>query len=209
SEDGKVAIVFNGEVFNFQELKRELEAKGRRFKTKTDTEVVLQLYCELGPERALAKLNGFYAFAIHDRRVNKLLIARDRLGVKPLYYAETAAGLGFGSELKPLLAEGSLAREGDESALLDWLCPRYAPARKSIWRGAKKLPAGCYLVFDGRRLDVRRYWDLPEFATNRDDPERLAEQIWELLLDSVRLRLISDVPLGAFLSGGLDSSLVV
>ena len=214
SADRQLAVVFNGEIFNFQELRRELEARGCRFRSRGDTEVLVHGYVEWGIERLLAKLNGFFGFAIHDRRAGRLLLARDRLGVKPLHYAETARGLVFGSELKALLEEGSVAREIDPAALLDFLCLRYIPAPRTIWRDARKLPAGCWLsaARDGAgrlRIEVRRWWDLPPFATRRDPPAKLAEELWELLVDSVRLRLISDVPLGAFLSGGIDSSAVV
>jgi len=212
--DGQVAIVFNGEIFNFLELRAELEAAGTRFRSRSDTEVVLHGYVAWGMERLLKRLNGFFAFAIHDRRARKLLVVRDRLGVKPMYWAETSTGVLFGSQLKTMLEEGSLARELDPTALLDFLALRYVPAPKTIWRGAKKLPAGCWLEVardaSGRvRTEVRRWWDLPPFATRHDRPEKVAEELWELLVDSVRLRLISDVPLGAFLSGGLDSSAVV
>jgi asparagine synthase (glutamine-hydrolysing) len=214
SADRQVAVVFNGEIFNFAELRRELEQRGCRFRSRSDTEVLVHGYAEWGLEKLLPRLNGFFAIAVHDRRARRLHLVRDRAGVKPLHYAETERGLVFGSELKALLAEGSLAREPDPTALLDFLCLRYVPAPKTIWRGARKLPAGHALTasLDGSgrlRLEVRRWWDLPEFGTRRDPPEKLAEELWELLLDSVRLRLIADVPLGAFLSGGLDSSSVV
>jgi asparagine synthase (glutamine-hydrolysing) len=215
SEDGQVAIVFNGEVFNFQSIRAELEAKGRRFRSRSDTEVVLQGYVEWGLEPLLRRTNGFFAFAIHDRRARKLLVARDRLGVKPLYYAETSRGLVFGSELKALLAEGALARDVDPAALLDYLCLRYVPAPRTVYRGARKLPAGHYLEasLDDRgvlRVATKKWWDFEPAPLPADArPEKVAEQVWELLVDAVRLRLISDVPLGAFLSGGLDSSAVV
>ncbi len=214
SPDGRVAVVFNGEIYNFQDLRHELEQRGCRFRSRSDTEVLVHGYAEWGFEPLLRKLNGFFAFALHDRGARRLLLARDRLGVKPLYWAETSAGLVFGSELKALLAEGSLSRELDPTALLDYLCLRYVPAPKTIYRGARKLPAGHWLSveLDGSaklRVTIERWWDLPPFATRHDRPERLAEELWELLVDSVRLRLIADVPLGAFLSGGLDSSCVV
>ena len=209
--DGSVAVVFNGEIYNFAELRGELEAKGHRFRSRSDTEVLVYLYLEHAdaPERMLAKLNGFFAFAIDDRRRRRLFLARDRMGLKPLYYAETARGLVFGSELKTLLAEGQLTRDLDATALLDYLTLRYVPAPKTIYRGAKKLPAGHCLLYDGVRLEVKQWWDLPPFATRSERPERLAEELWSLLVDSVRMRLVADVPLGAFLSGGVDSSAVV
>ena len=223
--DGKVAIVFNGEVYNFMEIRRELEGRGHRFRSKSDTEVVLQGFVEWGIEPLLKRLNGFFGFAIHDCRpqagaAGTLHVVRDRLGVKPMYWAETARGLVFGSELKTLLAEGSLARDLDPKALLEFLCLRYIPAPRTIYRGAQKLPAGHYLTVrlkenggaggsGALETKVTQYWDVKQFGTRRDSPEKLAEEIWALVVDSVRLRLISDVPLGAFLSGGLDSSAVV
>lgn len=217
SPDGSIALVFNGEIFNFRELRAELEAHGVRFRSQSDTEVLVYLYerhRDDRPERMLARLNGFFTLAIHDRRHDTLFLARDRVGVKPLHYAMTSRGLLFGSELKTLLAEGSLSRELDPAALLDFLCLRYVPAPRTIWKGAKKLPAGHWMKVrrDGRGgLDVQleKWWDLPEFGTARESEGDLAERLWELLVDSVKLRLLSDVPLGAFLSGGLDSSAVV
>ncbi len=217
SPDGSIAVVFNGEIFNFRELRAELEQQGVRFRSQSDTEVLVYLYerhRDDRPERLLARLNGFFTLAIHDRRKDSLFLARDRLGVKPLHYAQTSRGLVFGSELKTLLAEGSLRRELDPAALLEFLCLRYVPSPRTIWKGAQKLPAGHFMKVqrDGRGgLDVKieKWWDLPAFGTNRGTPEQLAEQLWELLVDSVKLRLLSDVPLGAFLSGGLDSSAVV
>jgi asparagine synthase (glutamine-hydrolysing) len=209
SEDGKVAVVYNGEIFNFQELRSDLQAKGYRFRTKTDTEVLVYLYQEYGADGMLPRLNGFFAFALHDRAEHRVLVARDRLGVKPLYYAETQRGLVFGSELKTLQAEGSLDQSVDPTALVDFLALRYIPAPKTIFSAARKLPAGHYLLYNGRHLQLEQWWDLPEFGTRQGSPAALADELWELLKDSVRCRLISDVPLGAFLSGGLDSSAVV
>ncbi len=209
TEDGELVVVYNGEIFNFQEIRQDLEAKGHRFRTRCDTEVLVYLYREYGPDEMLHRLNGFFAFALHDRKAGRLMVARDRIGVKPLYYAETDRGLVFGSELKTLLAEGSLSRELDETALIDYLCLRYIPAPKTIFRAARKLPAGHYLMYDGKHLRVQQWWDLPEFGTRHDPPEQVAEELWELVVDSVQRRLVSEVPLGAFLSGGLDSSGVV
>ncbi len=209
SADGNVAVVFNGEIFNFQELRRDLEARGHRFRTRSDTEVLVYLYLEHGPEKMLPMLNGFFAFALHDLRNDLLFVARDRLGVKPLYYAEMPWGLLFGSEIKPLLCEPSLSRELDPTALLDFLTLRYIPSPSSIFARVRKLPAGHYLKYDGTSVHLHPWWDLKEFGTRSGRAEDLAEQLWELVLNSVKLRLISEVPLGAFLSGGLDSSVVV
>jgi asparagine synthase (glutamine-hydrolysing) len=217
SPDGSVAVVFNGEIFNFRELRKELEAKGCRFRSQSDTEVLVYLWEQHrgdDPARLLARLNGFFGLAIHDRRDDTLFLARDRMGVKPLHFAETPRGLLFGSQVKAMLAEGSLEREIDPAALLEYLCLRYIPAPRTIWKGARKLPAGHYLLArrDGRggiATTIRKWWDLPELCTRTVAPQAAAEELWELLVDSVERRMISDVPLGAFLSGGLDSSAVV
>ena len=217
SPDGSVAVVFNGEIFNFRELRAELEAKGCRFRSQSDTEVLVYLWEQHrggDPAQLLRRLNGFFAIAIHDRRDDALFLARDRMGVKPLHYAETPRGLLFGSQLKTLLAEGSLERELDPAALLEYLCVRYVPAPRTIWKGAKKLPAGHYLLArrDGRgglATTVTKWWDLPELGSRSVAPQAAAEELWALLADSVARRMIADVPLGAFLSGGLDSSAVV
>lgn len=217
SPDGSVAVVYNGEIFNFRELRAELEQRGAKFRSQSDTEVLVYLWEQHRDgdlSKMLARLNGFFAIAIHDRRDDRLFLARDRMGVKPLHYAETPRGLLFGSQLKTLLAEGSLPREVDPAALLDFLCVRYVPAPRTIWKGARKLPAGHYLLAQrdgkgGLRVQIEKWWDLPPLGTRTVAPEAAADELWELLVDSVKRRLISDVPLGAFLSGGLDSSAVV
>jgi asparagine synthase (glutamine-hydrolysing) len=209
SEDRSIAVFQNGEIYNFRELRAELEAKRHRFRTRSDTEVIVHLYEDVG-ERFVERLRGMFAIALFDRRRGRLLLARDRLGKKPLYYAELPNMLLFASELKSLLALPAFPRQLDEQALLDFFTFRGVPAPRSIFRSARKLPPAHLLVADVAGVrPPRPYWKL-SFADPLDEPpERLAERLRELLDESVRLRLLADVPVGAFLSGGLDSSAVV
>ncbi|HET9226914.1 MAG TPA: asparagine synthase (glutamine-hydrolyzing) [Thermoanaerobaculia bacterium] len=207
SEDGRSCIVFNGEVYNFVELRAELEAQGHTFRTTTDTEVVLRLWDVLG-EAFLERLNGMFAFAIWDSRRKTLFIARDRLGIKPLYYTLDADGIRFASEVKALLATAS----GKPSVNLDmldaYMSVGYVPTEHTLFQGIEKLQPGWCMRIDPEGLRLRQYWDL------KPEPEHLSEeecveQTLELLRDSVKIQLRSDVPLGVFLSGGIDSSAVV
>jgi len=207
NEDRSAVIVYNGEVYNHVELRRELEAHGHVFRTRADTEAILHAYEEYG-EECPAHLNGMFAFAIWDRRRRRLFIARDRMGVKPLYYHFDGRRLLFGSELKSILAVADVPREIDAEALDAFLTFEYIPAPKSIFRGIHKLPSAHWLSLEQDRLTVQRYWRLQYRATARSEEEQ-AEQLVELLRDAVKIRLMSEVPLGAFLSGGLDSSSIV
>jgi asparagine synthase (glutamine-hydrolysing) len=217
NEDGTVWIVFNGEIFNFPELRRELEAAGHAFRTRSDTECIVHLYEEHGPEECAKRLVGQFAFAIWDERARRLFVARDHLGIKPLFFRRAADRLLFASELKALLEDESEAREMDHDALLDYLAYRYIPAPRTIFRGIEKLPAGHVLVAEGGRVRTSRFWQAPaspEEATAAAGPapateEAAAERLEHILRDSVRGQLMSDVPLGAFLSGGIDSTIVV
>jgi asparagine synthase (glutamine-hydrolysing) len=208
-EDGSVKIVFNGEIYNFLELKPKLQSLGHTFKTHSDTEAIVHAYEEFGP-KCVEHLRGMFAFAIWDARSRTLFLARDRVGKKPLYYTITPHGtLVFGSELKSLLEHPEVQRELDPKALDAYLTLGYVPDPLSIFRNINKLPPGHYLTFSEAGLKVTRYWDFRfEPDTVRSEEDYLAE-LRELLDESVRLRLISDVPLGAFLSGGIDSSTVV
>ncbi|HEV7515732.1 MAG TPA: asparagine synthase (glutamine-hydrolyzing), partial [Thermoanaerobaculia bacterium] len=215
SEDRQVAVVCNGEIYNHHELRRELLGRGHRFATRSDTEVVAHLYEELGTG-CVARLAGMFALAVSDRRNRRLLLARDRVGKKPLYYTDDGCRLGFGSELKSLLAGGLAAAAVDPEALDLYLKLGYVPAPWSIVPGVKKLPAGHLAVCDERGLAIERYWDvdfaLPADPAGADDPrqdERRLDELEALLGDAVRTRLESEVPLGAFLSGGIDSGVVV
>ncbi len=204
NEDGTVHVVFNGEIYNFRELRRELEARGHRFANRSDTEVLPHLYEEHGLGM-LDHLRGMFAFALWDAGRRRLVLARDRLGVKPLYWAEPAGELelAFGSELSALLAVPGLPAELDPEALAAYLAFLYVPHPLSAVRGVRKLPPAHVLVHEDGRSTVRPYWALDADAPPSD------VDIWELLEEAVRLRLVADVPVGAFLSGGLDSSSIV
>ena len=206
-------IVFNGEIYNFPQLRDRLSAKGHRFYTRTDTEVVVHAYDEWG-ERCVEELNGMFGLAIWDSRRQTLFLARDRLGIKPLYYAITPQGLAFASELKALLTIPAMRRQVDLAALDDYLALEYVPSPRSIIRGIQKLPPGHTLSWrmDSGEGQLRRYWDIDLGASEREPDTRSLEQhadeLRAVLLESVRKELISDVPLGVFLSGGIDSSTV-
>jgi asparagine synthase (glutamine-hydrolysing) len=207
NEDGSIWIVFNGEIYNYPELRRQLEQKGHSFSTNTDTEAIVHAYEEYG-ENCVAKLNGMFAFAIWDGRTEKLLLARDRIGVKPLYYFIDDQFLVFGSELKAILECRHVPRTVDREALDAFLTFEYVPAPLSIFSKVKKLPAGHVLTLERGEMSTRQYWDL-RFCKLKADERELSEALYDLLKDAVRIRLISDVPLGAFLSGGIDSSSLV
>lgn len=204
-------LVFNGEIFNFRELRRELEARGRRFYSQGDTEVLLAAYSEWG-ERCLERLRGMFAFALWDPARQMLLLARDRLGIKPLYYASLPGRFVFGSELRTVLASGLVARELDPTGLDSFLKFGAVQEPVTMVRGVRLLPAGSLLRWKDGAFCIERYWDLPAAALPLNgDPrvrEEKLEQLREELDRAVRMRLISDVPLGVFLSGGLDSTMV-
>ena len=209
NEDQTVWIVFNGEIYNFPELRQELERRGHHFYTRTDTEVIVHLYEELGL-RCVEKLRGMFAFAIYDEGRQRLLLARDRLGIKPLHYAWSRGRLLFGSEIKCILAaEPDLVRVNPQ-ALLQYLHLGYVPDPVTAFADIRKLPAGHVLEFEGGNLSVRPYWDVPEYGTHQPrSEEECLEELERRLAEAVRIRLIADVPLGALLSGGVDSSTVV
>ncbi|PYV21351.1 MAG: asparagine synthase (glutamine-hydrolyzing), partial [Acidobacteria bacterium] len=204
--EGRYAIVFNGEIYNFRELRRELESLGSRFRTKSDTEVLLEAYARWGP-MALPKLAGMFAFAIWDRKERRLFLARDRLGLKPLYYTELGESLLFGSEMKALLAHPKVRRELDYVALDDYLTYLYVPAPRTIFQGISELPPAHWLEWQEGRIRQACYWDV-SFQTKSHSLEQNIQEARERLDQSVQMRLVSDVPLGIFLSGGLDSSAV-
>ena len=209
NEDGTIWIVFNGEIYNFADTRRELEGLGHRFRTNTDTEVIVHAYEQWG-DRAVDRFRGMFAFALWDAPKRRLLLVRDRLGVKPLYYCTTTSGVTFGSEIKSLLEDPDVPRGWSAEALDAYLALLYVPAPRTIYQNIWKLPAGHLLVAENGSVTIRRYWDLT--FTGDGDPSREAaylDRLEALVDESVRLRLLSDVPLGAFLSGGIDSSLVV
>ncbi len=209
NENGSIWIVCNGEIYNHADLRRELEAKGHTFRTHCDVEVLLHLYEERGTE-CLTKVNGMFALAIWDGKNQTLFLARDRMGKKPLYYRDTPAQLIFGSEVKALLAHPDCPRELDARNLSKYLAFEYVPSPHCIFKGIHKLPAGHWLTWKNGETRVSRYWDL-KFSSGADhrSEDDVAEELRERLKEAVRLRLISDVPLGVFLSGGIDSSSVV
>jgi asparagine synthase (glutamine-hydrolysing) len=206
---GRYAIVFNGEIYNYRELRPELAAAGFPCSTDSDTETLLLAYAAWG-EGCLARLNGMFAFAIYDRETHELFVARDRLGKKPLYYYADRERVLIASELKAIIADPMVPRVIDATSVADYFALSYVPAPKSIYRNIAKLPAGHALRCKNGQLSTFQYWDLdfrdPDESTSL---EAHAEKLRELIADAVRLRMRSDVPLGAFLSGGLDSSIVV
>ena len=209
NEHGTVWVTFNGEIYNFADLRAELEAAGHRFRTHSDTEVIVHAYEHWG-QRAVEQFRGMFAIAIWDAPQRRLLLARDRVGVKPLHYAVTAKGVTFGSEIKSLLEDPDVPRDWSADSLDAYLTLGYVPGPATIYRHISKLPPGHLLVAENGRVRTRPYWDLT--FTGNGDPARESEyleQLEELVDESVGLRLISDVPLGAFLSGGIDSSVVV
>jgi asparagine synthase (glutamine-hydrolysing) len=211
NEDGSVAVVFNGEIYNFQELIPELTALGHTFRTRSDTEVIVHAWEAWGAE-CVKRFRGMFAFALWDRNQETFFLARDRLGVKPLYYALLPDGiLVFGSELKSLLAHGALAREIDPCAVEEYFALGYVPEPRTIFKGARKLPpAHTLTVKRGASVpEPVEYWDVAFTLDNRLSEKEACAQLQERLRESVKLRLISEVPLGAFLSGGVDSSAVV
>jgi asparagine synthase (glutamine-hydrolysing) len=208
NEDGNVWMVFNGEIYNYQALRYRLEGSGHRFRTDSDSETIVHLYEDEGPQ-CFSHLNGMFAVAIWDARRRRLVLGRDRLGKKPLVYRQESGRMLFASELKSLLEVSGLPREIDASAVDEYLTYQYVPHPNCIFRGFRKLPPGCYAVWQDDRLEVRPYWQ-PDFTSERRLPKPKAiEQLRELLESAVKLRMRSDVPLGAFLSGGIDSSLIV
>jgi len=206
--DGSVLITFNGEIYNFLELRAELESRGHTFRTRTDTEVILHLWQEHG-EGLLERLNGMFAFALWDRTAQTLFIARDRLGIKPLYWTNTSDGIVFASEIKALLGVTGQRPAVDLEMLDAYMSVGYVPTERTLFRGIEKLQPGWCLRVDRDGPKLRQYWDL-EIAPEEDLSEQeCVESATGLLRDAVRLQLRSDVPLGVFLSGGVDSSAVV
>src|ERR687894_194171 len=207
NEDGSVVVVFNGEIYNFPSLHQELVAKGHRFGTKCDTEALVHLYEEHG-ERMVARLRGMFAFAIWDRRRQRLLLARDHFGQKPLFYTEHAGRLTFASEIKALLADDPSLAELSPRALDQYLTMRFVQPPETFFARVRALPPAHYMAWEAGHSRIERYWDLsygPKWTYSEDET---LERIDDLLAETVKLHLLSDVPVGAFLSGGLDSTLI-
>ena len=207
NEDGSKWIVFNGEIYNYQAVKKTLEGR-HRFQTRSDTEVILHLYEDLG-EACLQKLRGMFAFAIYDQQAETLFVARDHLGQKPLYYFHDGETFAFASEIKALLALDPTLREMDPDALYEYLSIRVITSPRSMFSRIKKLPAGHYLKFEHGRVQVQRYWRLSFEPKMTGDFQEILTALENKMAETVRYHLVSDVPVGAFLSGGMDSSLVV
>ena len=207
NEDHSKVIIFNGEIYNYLEIRPELEKAGHRFTTKTDTEVILHLYEEKGID-CLQYLNGMFSIAIWDKEQKTLFLARDRLGIKPLYYFQNEDEFYFASELKAILAVYG-ATDVSKEALHHYLTLRYTPAPSSMFAGIRKLQPGHCLLIKKNSFIEKKYWDL-HFENKIDaNDNKISKEFWKLFLDSISLRLRSDVPLGVFLSGGVDSSAVI
>lgn len=208
SDDGKIAVVQNGEIFNFIELAEELKQKGVTFKTKSDTEVILRMYETYGAD-FVKRLNGMFAIAIHDRRDETLILYRDRLGVKPLYVAEQGSRFLFASEIKAILKAG-FPKKANRQALWHFLSFNYVPPPQTAFEGIEHLPPGSCWIVRSKGIEKRSWWEIPtEVSSSPRNEEAVQDEFREILRDAVRLRLRSDGPVGAFLSGGLDSSTVV
>ena len=207
NEDGTVWVVQNGEIYNFVELRAELEGRGHRFKTRSDTEVIVHAYEEFGDD-CIGRLDGMFALAVWDERRQRLLLARDRLGKKPLVYAARPGRLTFGSEISAVLLDPAPSRDLDPDALDLYLTYLAIPAPLTIHRGIRKLPPGHTLTFERGEVVLRPYWTLPYEPKLACSESEAAERLVDLLRTAVRRRLVSEVPLGSFLSGGVDSSVV-
>jgi asparagine synthase (glutamine-hydrolysing) len=208
NEDQSIWVAFNGEIYNFEELNKRYLSTGHTFRTRSDTETIVHLYEELG-EACFAEMRGMFALALWDGRRKRLILARDRIGKKPLFYAWDGRRLVFGSEIKALWPAGGLSTEMDLEALSDYFALQYVPAPKTIYRSVRKLRPAHYLVVEGSNLRETPYWDISFDPTHELSEEEWCERFLAEYRTAVRSRLVSDVPLGAFLSGGVDSSSVV
>jgi asparagine synthase (glutamine-hydrolysing) len=207
NEDGSIQIVYNGEIYNFKELRDILEKQGHRFFSGTDTEVIIHAYEEWGVE-CVKRFRGMFAFAIWDSNKKQLFLARDRLGIKPLYYYLDSEKFIFASEIKAILLDPSVKREVNHKSLYYFMGYEYVPTPFTLFNGIKKLPPAHTLLFQNNKIKLTRYWDL-KFSKDNGTESYLSDKIYDLLQESISRRLISDVPLGAFLSGGIDSSAIV
>ena len=208
NEDGSVWIVFNGEIYNFKEIKADLEARGHRFRTASDTETIVHAYEEWGGGM-VQRLRGMFAFALWDERYQQMFLARDRAGKKPLYYYHDNKKLVFASEIKAILEVPGIKRDLDLTALSDYLSLTYIPAPKSIFKHIRKLPAACNAIVNRDGMRISSYWDLDFTPDYSRSGREIIDNILGILDEATRIRMLSEVPLGAFLSGGVDSSAVV
>ena len=208
NEDGSLALVCNGEIYNSPDLRNQLISKGHIFKTATDVEVILHLYEECGDE-CVKRLRGMFGFALWDSKRSRLLMARDHMGQKPLFYAVRNGEIAFASEPKCVLASGLVEKEIDLEALWHYMSLRYMPDDRSLFQGVKKLPAATLAVWENGTVRTERYWKLNTFRDKIEgSEEELTDRLEKLLLETVEMHLLSDVPVGTFLSGGIDSSLI-
>ncbi|NIM61687.1 MAG: asparagine synthase (glutamine-hydrolyzing), partial [Acidobacteria bacterium] len=210
NEDGTVEVVFNGEIYNFVELREQLEAKGHRFATRSDTEVLVHLWEEHGPE-LVQRLNGMFAFCIHDRRQRRTFLARDRLGIKPLYWVAQEDKVVFASELAVLLDHPDVRAEVNPEALVEMFCLQYVSGSRTLYREVREVRPGAFVDIRDGRLNHQSWWELPQNEGSADAPRDAgsrAQELRQLLASAVAYRTVSDVPLGMFLSGGLDSSII-
>lgn len=208
NENGRILLVCNGEIYNSPALREELLSKGHVFRTKTDVEVILHLYEEEG-ETFVKRLHGMFAYAIWDSEARRLLLGRDHMGQKPLFFATNGESIAFASEPKGVLASGIVKRDIDLEALWHYMSLRYLPDDRSLFSGVVKLPAAHYAVFEGGKLRMEQYWKLDTFRDKLDGTEKeLTDLLEQKLLKTIEMHLLSDVPIGTFLSGGIDSSLI-
>jgi asparagine synthase (glutamine-hydrolysing) len=209
NEDGSIWVVFNGEIYNHAEVRRELESHGHTYRTKSDTETIVHAYEQWG-EECVHRFRGMFAFAIWDAPRRRLLLVRDRLGIKPVYWTRTSDALLFGSEIKAILASGLIGPRPNQAVLPEVLSNRYTSGTETMFEGIHKLLPGHVLVFEAGQITTRQYWDVPARDTASAQPaaSHPVERFKELLEESVKLRLMADVPLGMFLSGGIDSSAI-
>ena len=208
NEDKSVWAVFNGEIYNYEELRNELQQLGHQFYTRSDTETLVHLYDEYG-DAGVSRLRGMFAYALWDERRNRLVVARDRLGIKPLYYTQFEGRLFFASELKAFWRVPGFPRNLDEASLQRYLAYLYVPGPATIFRNVVELPPAHYLVYEGDRATEHRYWSIRYKGERQVSPSEWRERFLAQFRDSVKSHLMSDVPLGAFLSGGIDSSAMV
>src|SRR5271166_1401132 len=209
NEDGSIWIVFNGEIYNFQKLRNFLLSKGHIFKTQTDTEVIVHLYEQLGTS-CLEELRGMFAFAIWDKNTQTLFLARDRVGIKPLYYYMSSESLVFASEIKAILADPSVARQIAPEVIDRFFTFLYLPGDDTLLKGVRKLAPGSYAIVKDGHFEIRHYWDI-SFSKPAEgpSPKRAEKQLLDLLAEAVEQHMIADVPVGVLLSGGMDSTAVL
>lgn len=204
NEDRTLHGILNGEIYNFVELRKELESAGHKFQTRTDTEVIVHAYEKWGKE-CMCHFNGMFAFALWDSKKHEALLVRDHLGIKPLYYIQLKDRLLFGSEIKALLQDPDCPKEVDLESLVELFTFRYIPSPKTLFKGIYKVPPGHFMILSRHGVEIKRYWNWTPHIRKDVDEDSLVDEYQALIEDAVRLQLRSDVPLGLFLSSGIDS----